>query len=224
MFTNNMAKKSQGGSRRPRKSKKMVSTAVNKDVPTGIRRDVSTSSVSVPSAPTHYVFRQLDPSGSTVSGVVGSASYNAHAGQLAFLGNVAAFSALFDQYRIVALRYTLIPRTNVVSGTAYNPPLYTIVDYDDASPLSSRNAFTQRANVTVSQVWQSVSRTFKPHAALAAYSGAFTSYANATSPWIDLNSTTVPHYGFKWYIDSCNTPAPVWDMEIEYWIEFRNII
>jgi len=170
------------------------------------------------------MYRQLDASGSTFSGVVGSTAQNAYVGQLSYLTNSAAFSALYDQYRIVAMRYTFIPRTNVVSGTAYNPPMYSVIDYDDAAIIASRAAITQRANVAVTQVYESLQRTFKPHVAVAAYSGAFTSYKNEAADWIDTASTTVQHYGLKVFIDACTTPAPVWDVEIEYFIEFRNVL
>ncbi len=196
----------------------------NQDVPLTPRRDIVSNSCSIPPIPRSYVFRQIDPSGVTFSGVVGSAYQNAYYGQLNFLSNAAAFTSLFDQYKILAMRYTFIPRTNVVSGTAYNPPMYSCIDYDDAVPITSRSEMTQRSNVAVTQVYESLQRTFKPHVAVAAYSGTFTSYKNEPADWIDVLSPGVQHYGIKMFIDPCLSPAPVWDIEIEYWIEFRNVL
>jgi len=196
----------------------------NGDIPPPHPCDIATSSVTIPKIPRTYLYRQIDQSQTTFSGTVGSVTAGAFAGQLSNLNNSAAFVALYDQYKILALRYTFIPRTNVVSGTAYNPPLYTIIDYDDTAVLGTVAAMTARDTCSVTQVYESVQRTFRPHIAVAAYSGTFTSYKNEPADWIDCASPNVQHYGLKTFIYSCATPAPVWDVEVEYFLEFRNVL
>jgi len=203
---------------------KRVARKAKSDIPPPHRCTLVTSSTAIPPIPKNYTFRQLDTNGVTIAGVVGSVAGGAFQFNLNSLSNAAAFVALFDQYRIRAIRLTFLPRTNVVSGTAYNPPLYTVIDYDDTATLGTRSAMTQRDCCTVTQVYESLQRTFTPHIAVAAYSGTFTSYANEVAPWLDCGSPSIQHYGLKWFIDSCATPAPLWDVEIEYWIEFRNVI
>lgn len=193
------------------------------DVPKQQRRDCITVSTTLPKPPRTYMFRQIDPTFSTFSGVVGSSSEIGYYFQATNLGNWASFSALFDQYRILAIRFAFLPRTNVVSGTAYNPPLYTVIDYDDLNTIGSKSGYTQRQNCTETSVYQSLERTFAPRFDFAAYSGVFTSYAN-TVGWIDCGSPTVQHYGLKVFIESCSTPAPVWDLKVEYYIQFREVI
>jgi hypothetical protein len=150
----------------------------NGDIPKATKCDIVTTSCAIPAQPQIYRYRFLDPQGLTVSGVVGSSAYGSFYLQAINLSNWPALSGLYDQYRIVCARFTFLPRTNVVSGTAYNPPLYTIIDYDDISAITFRSQMTERVNCCVVPVYKSHQRTFKPHIDYATYSGAFTSYGN----------------------------------------------
>jgi len=113
-------------------------------------------------------------------------------------GNLSALQALFDQYRIVMIEYWTIPRVTQ-SGTSGSNlgDLVTVIDYDDSTVLTSFQSALDYQNSIMSNGADGHYRRFKPHAAVAAYSGAFTSYANVESPWIDAASPAVQHYGIK---------------------------
>jgi hypothetical protein len=114
------------------------------------------------------------------------------------LDNVAAWQTCFDQYRVDMLEVTFRPRMSFESSSTANTGTFvTVVDVDDSTTLTSVAAALDYATALTGRGFEIQKRTFKPHAAIAAYSGSFTSYANVTSPWIDMASTSVYHYGVK---------------------------
>jgi len=90
------------------------------------------------------------------------------------------------------------PRISATTAASQNVGLFaSVIDYDDAASPSSVQALLDYQNVVYASGTVGHYRRFKPHVAVAAYTGAFTGYSNVTSPWIDAASTTVAHYGVK---------------------------
>jgi hypothetical protein len=196
------------------------------DIPRPVRCTVTTVSCTIPKVPRNYIFRFLDTTQSTWVGSNGGASAGGYFFTLT--GNVSAAStlvSLFDQYRFLAARFRIIPRQNLIAPvTSTYPPLYVAIDYDNATAPSSRAAIQAYSNCSETQVYESVERVFCPHVALAAYNATFGGYANAAKMWIDSSTSNVQHYGVKYWIDTCPLPLPTWDVEVEYWVQFRNTI
>lgn len=139
--------------------------------------------------------------------------YTAYSYALNSVPNATEFSYLFDQYKITGIKVKLIPSFNsfgmVPTTTAAAPwipnivPMcYTVIDYDDATALTAVADYMQYQNCRAERFDHPITRYFKPKCAIAAYSGAFTSYASSMNQWIDVNSSTVQHYGFKICIDT----------------------
>jgi hypothetical protein len=83
------------------------------------------------------------------------------------------------------------------------PFLYHVIDYDDNSNPANANELLEYENCKVDRLDKIVSRTFSPRFASAAYSGAFTSYANSDpNTWIDTGSPGVLYYGMKFCLNS----------------------
>jgi len=63
---------------------------------------------------------------------------------------------------------------------------------------------------------------------MAAYTAsAFSGYANESNVWLDAASNAIQHYGVKIFIPgvtAAQTQLQSWDVEVEYWIEFRKAI
>jgi hypothetical protein len=111
--------------------------------------------------------------------------------------DLAAALGVFDQYKIDLVETWLVSKDPNGSGQASVGLLASAVDLDDAAlPTSFAAVQSYGSSLTSSGVAAHYHR-WQPHAALAAYSGAFTSYANETSPWIDSGSPNVQHYGLK---------------------------
>jgi hypothetical protein len=147
------------------------------------------------------------------------ATFGAIYNTLSQLDQVSTLQSLFDQYRIVEIEHWLIPElpsaTNVGEVASVN-------DYDDATPLTSFGSALDYQNVLVGSTRDGHYRRFKPHCAVAAYSGAFTSYGNVASPWIDCTSPTVQHYGMK-LAATVTTVAINFNLVTRFHLEFRNI-
>jgi len=137
----------------------------------------------------------------------------------------AAYASVFDQYRIVAAEVLLTPRITMATQVSPYPAgfLYTVLDYDDATALTSVQAAQNYASCIVTPVTEAVRRCVKPRIAVAAYSGAFTSFANMSDQWIDAASTGVIHYGIKCAMDVGTASAlAVYDLEQTVVFQFRS--
>lgn len=137
----------------------------------------------------------------------------------------------WDQYRIKAIRYSIRPQNNaiglVTNSTNSIVPLYCVLDYDDATALSSVANAESYSTCIVLSAGESCERLFQPRMALAAYTGTFVGFANVADQWIDANSTNVQHYGVKCYVPggaAGQTALQSWDVIIEYFIQFRKSI
>lgn len=147
------------------------------------------------------------------------------------MGNANVGVGFFDQYRILAIRFNIRADQNAIglttNSTTTVTPLYCVIDYDDSASLGSVAAAESYSNCLVLPPGQSCSRLFKPRIALAAYTGAFTGYANMSDQWIDSNSTSVQHYGVKLFIPgvtTAQTELQSWTVSIEYFIQLRKSI
>jgi hypothetical protein len=143
-----------------------------------------------------------------------------------------SLASVFDQYRIDEVQlvfrpmFTAQPQSTTASTQYVVPTLYLVVDYDDATALSSAStAFEVYTNCNTSTT-EVVSVSFRPHIAAAVYAGAFTSFANLENQWIDAGSPSVQHYAIKYGIDaggSGQTLFQSWVITRRYRISFRNV-
>jgi hypothetical protein len=142
---------------------------------------------------------------------------------LSVLDQVSSFTSIFDQYRIALLEVRYLPRLNVndVQGTTLGT-FVSVVDLDDANTLTTVPQALDYSGAQVSEGFKEHKHTFVPHCAVAAYSGAFTSFINVAAPWVDCGSTAVQHYGTKtaW---STTTAAYSYDLVVRVMVEFRNV-
>jgi hypothetical protein len=155
--------------------------------------------------------------------IVGEASWS-YKFTLDSLPNYTEFTALFDQYRIDRITFQAIPMQNTYAIPATQKDvgqLYAVVDNDDVSSATVAD-LSQYPNLKVVNFDERLRLTFKPRFASAAYSGAFTSYAN-TSGWIDCGSPSVEHYGVKLVIGQSNDVVPSWNIFYTVDLSFRAV-
>lgn len=147
---------------------------------------------------------------------------------LSAVNQSSSLTAVFDQYKIKMVEIWIIPR-NPLSGTLSASEdrglLYSVVDYDDANVLGSAGLYENYSNCVVSSAIIGHYRKFVPHAALAAYSGTFTSYTNEANMWIDSGSPAVQFYGVKIGVSQADIAADVvvYDAIIRLNVSFRNV-
>jgi hypothetical protein len=144
------------------------------------------------------------------------------------------FSTLFDRYILTAVQCRLICLSNQapigiagfsVNTTGGNAVIHQVTDYDDNSafPASATGLGQMRQYESYSVknliVLKPIKRMIHPHIALAAYGGSvFTSYANVKDQWVDFNSPSVPHYGWKFMIEVRNESSGAYTQD--YKVEF----
>jgi len=146
---------------------------------------------------------------------------------------LAGSSALtiWDQYRIDAIRFTIAPQNKAIglftTGTTLLGAMLCVIDYDDSTALTSNTQALGYNNCVVINPSEDMTRVFQPRAALAAYAGAFTNFANVGGEWFDAVSTGVQHYGIKLVIQAGmvgQTQFQVWDVVTEYFLSFRDAL
>lgn len=215
--------KSKYNPKKVRVSKK-IKSRVDRDIPPPAKTDLRSISTWIPRISSSYVLKSRE-SGNFISGSSAAPVAGAYNFQLANAPNLSSFQTLFDQYRVLALDITFRPRgTDIAPGVTSISPMRVVIDYDDNTVAASANELDQYSNVMTIEAYQSARRAFCPAVALALYSGAFTSYGNRQRQWIDIASTTVQHYGLKWYVPICvTTTVPVWDILIDAYIEFKTV-
>jgi len=138
------------------------------------------------------------------------------------LDNAVNLSLVFDQYRIVLVEWWFIPRlTEGATGGNNEGLVSSVTDYDDATALTSVAAANDYQDVIIAPAYCMHYRRFVPHIAVAAYSGAFTSFSNEVAPWIDVASPSVQHYGVK-TAAQITTSAVAFDEFFRLTVELRN--
>lgn len=127
--------------------------------------------------------------------------------------DTAAYTSVFDQYRVNSLRVQIMPTTN------YNPPgasaetnnyLVTVLDFDDNNNLSSLAQALSYSTMQIHAPARVYQRTFVPCYDLAvgdSYGGTVSTNAivSADKQWINTNRGTVKCFGLKYLIPQTST-------------------
>jgi hypothetical protein len=141
---------------------------------------------------------------------------------VSLIDQISSFSSVFDQYKVNRLIVYIHPR--VTTDTAYSlSGAAVVVDYDDANALTSFASALDYPNAAVGTIHDGFRVEFSPHIAVAAYSGAFTSYKNEPANWIDMASTGVQHYGIKVAYEVTSVNNILIDLTFSADVSFRNV-
>lgn len=133
------------------------------------------------------------------------------------------YALCFDEYTFDFCEVVIQPNITetVLGGTVYVPGTWvSAVDVDDAAvPTAYADVQTYESS-TQSGGTQSHYHHWEPQFAVAAYSGAFTSYSSSRG-WVDCASPNVQFYGLKgaW---SLSTAGVKYDLFIKCRLRFRS--
>jgi hypothetical protein len=138
------------------------------------------------------------------------------------LGVTTSYAGIFDQFRFskIICRFSTSRNTN---ATGLASLLYVVVDYDNSTLIGSVGAAQQYQScqtVHGSDVGNGESLVVEltPAIAIPAVSG----HMIQMGAWEDIASPSNAHFGIKgWYATAALTD-PVWDVDAQYWIDFRN--
>lgn len=129
---------------------------------------------------------------------------------LDYLDNYTEYTSLWNQYRINYVDLTFMfnrPMAMLGDPQWLSLQMPTLVHAADTNDVGIPNyaELVQIPNVRFDRLDKVVRRRIYPRAAIAAYSGAFTSYADAGKLWVDTASPAVRYYGLK---ADVNCPIP----------------
>lgn len=181
-----------------------------------------------------YNYKQVVLNPTTIGPVVipGSsgdflAAYNFQLSQVG--GNVGPFTALYDQYKIKKIVYTLYPKfntsdiTQTVAGTTGGelPMVATCIDYDDSNTPPNFGDVIQRQNAIIHRASKPITRVFRPSVNIVA-DATVGGLMTKTSPWLDVSNINIPHYGLKLAIQGSSLDQN-YEVVVKYYLAFKQV-
>lgn len=136
--------------------------------------------------------------------------------------NHTEFTALYDQYQIKGVKFTLIPKFSETIINDNVPPTWSILDYD-GSPPTNRTAMVQYQNLKTVPGNKWHSRYLKPAIAAAVYNGITTGYGERKNVWLDCNNDAIPHYGATVLLPPVVNGPFSYDLKTTYYLAFKNV-
>jgi len=136
----------------------------------------------------------------TISGAAGVTELN-QAFNLGQCANATAVASLYDQYCIYSVHTKIMMTGNAIITAAVSyGQLYTALDYDNASNITTVSAIQQYSSVESSEIYpgKSYERYLKP--CVGNIIGSSNGSAVTTNParlWVNSSSTSQPHYGLR---------------------------
>jgi len=144
-----------------------------------------------------YKFVQEYALGTLVTTSNAATTYGSAYFTIGGLDQVSALASVFDQYKIDEIECWVQCQYGSSIPDGIDVLWATVIDYDDANNLTTYASALDYVNVVQTPINTFHYRRWRPHVAVATYSGTFTSYANVVAPWIDFTSQAVQHYGLK---------------------------
>jgi len=152
------------------------------------------------------------------------ATFGAYSFALSDLPDYSEFTNLFDEYMIAKVTISFRPQfQNMVSTAGQKDPYFMyVVDKDDSAAATNINTLLQYPAVRITSSTRSHFITFKPRFAAPIFNGVTDAYGSRTG-YLDCSNAAVPHYGFKWAIDSAPTTTISYIVWVKYVIMLRGV-
>ena len=121
--------------------------------------------------------------------------------------NATEFTALYDQYRVnkLVLKFYLKIDPSAQTATTSNiPRLYWYRDYDDGAVPLDLNEIREnsKSKVKVLSLYKPVTIVITPNTLQVLYQSAVSSnYKPVFKQWLDIGTSSTPHYAIKCAID-----------------------
>lgn len=168
---------------------------------------------------------------------------------MADITSQSEFTALYDQYRITAVKVEIMPQGQFITndrttsgasssnseGTGYwvPPMLYSVIDYNDKNALTSIPEAQEYSTCKLIPYRKTYTKFyFTPCVNMDVAQDASTTARAATkfAPWLMTTSTNVEHYGMKFLIynpNDNNVPSSYatasWTVRVCYYFECKNV-
>lgn len=149
--------------------------------------------------------------------------------QLSQVPNFGEFVALFDQYKIMGVKWRFSPRANSAEvGTNQGLVKFmTAIDTDGApagAPAPVMTDLLQYESLKVTSSNREHVRYVKPRIASTVFNTALTSGYAPRTAWIDCENNTVPHYGLSYVLQQLPAGNQSYDIQVTYYLAFKNVV
>lgn len=142
-----------------------------------------------------------------------ASTYYALSFALSSFASSSEYTGLFDQYKFLQIEVWMEPQISQSTVMTNVGELVTCIDLDDANTPTTIATVEGKQNSLLTGSPDGHYHKWKPHMAVAVYSGAFTSFGNEPASWIDVASPNVQHYGLK---VGCTATSVVVNFNIHY--------
>jgi len=174
-----------------------------------------------------YLYKRLCGRFGTVSvGAVSDAFYGFEF-RLDQVPNYTELTALYDQYKINAIKVHFLPEmTQNVSLAQLNNPvaysrIFTALDYNDASAPTTIDQLREYQSCKYTSILKQHKRYFKPRIVDSS------SVYNPGRPWLSCdNGASVPHFGLKVGIEPTGATGAtemLFFMEVKFYMSFKTV-
>ena len=139
------------------------------------------------------------------------------------------YTALFDQYRILGVRYEYISKgvTPTTSLADFIPMIHTVIDHDDSTPFTSMQECMDDRRVKSSQFPYGARHSVyvRPRTSFDAGNVANSAIAK-WGLWLDCDTPQVLHYGLKTVFSGVigSNITLSYDLKETWYLEFRHQI
>lgn len=156
-----------------------------------------------------------------------------------YIGDWNTLTAVYDQYRIESVKFTLIPKFNAngntVPGNTGQPPftgiVATAIDYDSDTATSTIQEVLNYPSAKWTRGTAIHTRKFTPkpllQSAFVPASGTadvvIASNSGTKNPWIDCTKGQVKHAGIRLAIEDSDNNPFVYDCIVEWIISLKNL-
>jgi len=145
-----------------------------------------------------------------------------------------SYAALFDAYRINKVVVKMVPQvTSLTVGSTASAPvtakqsfMTSVIDYDDATALTSYNAALEYETFRATPMYRTHKRVLTPALSQQAFktSGTTIAYMQKRKQWVDAAYGDTEHYGLKFYIQ--NSPdllQQMWKVYVTMYVSFKQV-
>jgi hypothetical protein len=152
--------------------------------------------------------------------------------QLSNSSELADYQALYDEYRIIRVKYQFFPVCNMYAANAtaaFSGTTYFAIDLDDVTVPTNAAYLLNYVNMQARSFYEYFEITFKPKIAVAANVGSLTFSGSipTENAWITTAAPSVQNYGLKIFLNNTGSIAaanPIYNLLATTTVEFRRAI
>lgn len=154
-----------------------------------------------------------------------TATYAGYEFALRDLPNYTEFTALYDMYKINAVKISFIPQMtqNVSLGAINNPEastrFFSVIDYNDSAAPASVDELREYQSCKITPILRTHKRyIYKPK--------VLDSVLSSRNPWMATSNPSQPFFGLKVAVEpmfSSTTTVMNYNIEAKFYMSFKNV-